>query len=217
MKTMLRTRTAALIGAALWIALPASAVPTIVVGADTPTCDVLPFSAEGTLVDELGEVPPFPVGEQIAASATTTTLTACASATDSGLTANALVSITNLNAIAFSAVWYVADYDTTITNIDGTVLLASAFQIDAVGSNQPLVSESGAADGIFASGETWVFIIQDYFHLGVGADDLDTIGLPSAGTLSSGSIIALPVPEPTTAALLGLGLLGLSLARGRRL
>jgi len=216
MKTILRLRTAALTAAALWLALPASAVPTFVVGAETPTCDVLPFSATATLVDELGEVPPFPVGEQILASATITSLTACASVTDSPLIDNALVTIKNLNAIAFSAVWYVADYDTSITNVDGTVLSVSAFQIDAVGSNQPLVSEvGGTLAGIFEPGEEWTFIIQDYLHVGVPADELDEIGLPSAGTLSSGSIIAIPVPEPTTAALLGLGLLALAVA-GRR-
>lgn len=215
MKTMLSSRFAALVSAALWLALPASAVSTLVVSADTPPCDVL--SIPTTAVDELGIAPPFPVGEQIGVAAATTTTSACSTLTaDNPLVVNALVSITNLNAIAFSAVWYVADYDTTITNIDGTVLTVPAFRIDAVGTNQPLVSESGAVDGIFSPGETWTFIIQDYANtFALSAAAINSIGLPSAGLGSSGSIIALPVPEPTPAALLGLGLLGIASVRRR--
>jgi hypothetical protein len=74
-----------------------------------------------TVLDELGTAPPFPVGEQIAYAAATTTIDPCAGVPDNPLLANALVSITNLNATAFSDVWYVANYDTTLTNADGTV------------------------------------------------------------------------------------------------
>jgi hypothetical protein len=199
---------AVLFGAALLISLPSSAVPTFVVGADTPTCDVLAIPT--TVLDELGTVPPFPVGEQIATAAATTTITPCAGVPDNPLLDNALVSITNLNATAFSDVWYIANYDTTLTNADGTVLSVPAFRIDAVGVNAPLVSESGVADGIFAPGETWIFVIQDYANVpGQPAALISDIGLPSAGLGSSGSIVANPVPEPNTALLLGLGLLGL--------
>jgi len=134
---------------------------------------------------------------------------------------DALVSITNLNTVAFSDVWYVADGDTTITNVDGNVTIngLSSFKIDAVGVNTPLVSEvGGILAGTFEPGETWNFIIQDYVNtFNLSAAAFSMMGVGSVGLGSSGSILAVPVPEPAAAALLGLGLLGLSLARRRAL
>jgi len=208
---------AALVGAAVCIAVPASAVPTLVSGTEVPPCDVLAIPS--TVLDELGTAPPFPVGEQISAIAATTTATACASIPDDPQVANVLLSITNLNTIAFSDVWYVADYDTVISNFDGLVLGPGAFLIDAVGVNTPLVSEvGGSIAGVFEPGETWNFILQDYVNtFSLSAALINTIGLPSAGLGSSGSIVALPVPipEPTPAALVALGLLGLATTRRR--
>jgi hypothetical protein len=83
------------------------------------------------------------------------------------------------------------------------------------------MSESIAVDGIFQVGETWDFVIDNYFNvLGLSASALASAGLVGSlsggDTVSSGSIIAI-IPEPGTILLTGLGLAGLSLFARRRL
>src|SRR5262245_53339331 len=123
MTTMILARRAALTAALLWVALPASANPVFIVSADTPTCDVLAIPASPVVLEELGDpAGGFPAGEQIHVTSGTTSYTPCGSVPDNSLIPNALVSITNLNTTSFSDVWYIADYDTTLTNEDGKVL-----------------------------------------------------------------------------------------------
>ncbi len=177
------------------------AVITPIVHMDTPPCDVL---AIPQIVDELGFAPPFPLDERLDAFATITPEPACP-VLDDPMVPNALVMITNLTIPPreFTDVWYVADRETTLSNPDGVagspgLAPGLAFKIDAVGSNTPLVMESGPPDGIWMPGETWTFIIQDYMNtLGLLPAEIDSIGVPStASPPSSGSIIAYPVPEP---------------------
>jgi hypothetical protein len=210
---------------ALYCALPATAVPTTAVSSDTAPCDVLSVPSA---VDELGNPPappfgpagPFPADEAIASIASPTNLLACPATSQN--TISMLVQITNLTTIAFDNLWYVRDPETPFSNVDGIVNGMEAFQIDAVGVNAPLVSESIAFDGIFAPGETWNFIVQDFANVcGALPHAFGSIGVPSspggcAPDGSSASIIATAVPEPVTAALVGLGALALSAARRRQ-
>lgn len=216
----MRPRNLLIAGSALLLsgALPmARAVPTPMFHVDTPACDPL-FIPE--VVDELGFAPPFPLDERLEAFATLTQVPACPMM-DDPLLPNALVSIVNLTLPprAFSDVWYVADRETTLSNPDGLagmpgIVPELAFKIDTVGVNTPLVSESLAPDGIWAPGEIWTFIIQDYANLlGLPPFLFDSIGVPSPGSPpSSGSIIAVPEPVQT---LVGLAMFAGVLARRR--
>jgi hypothetical protein len=169
-------------------------------------------------VEELGLGPTFPAGSQITTNGVSSTTTACGGGLDSALITNIRLSITNLNSVSYSAVYYVANAGTVISNVDGTINGLSAFRIDATGTNTPLVSESIASDGIFAPGEVWQFILQDYTNALLTAGSISEIGIPDTTVppVSSGNIIAVPVPEPNTAALVALGLVALGARRRSR-
>ena len=201
---------------AMAITLPATAILVTVDFDDAGTCDPL---EDGNDVHELGlgafsGVVAFPIDEEIEAFAFTTNLIACAG--EDPALPNALVVMTNLTGIDWRKVWYVADPDplgTSISNIDGTVNAGDAFLIDNIGANKPLISESFLPlNGIFESGETWEFIIDDYADTigGTAADFLSVglVGSLSSGdpSFSTGSIIAIRVPEPATCMLMLIGL-----------
>jgi hypothetical protein len=214
---------------AILLLLPATsmALPTQVVHQDVDHCDPL-FVPQN--VHELGIAPTFATlpDELIEAADTITELIACPG--DSPDIPNALVIMTNLTGKAWSDVWYVADpptqdpfVATSISNFDGLVdtapgsLPGRAFKIDTVGVNTPLIFESIAFNDIFEPGETWHFIIDDYMNTaGLPPSLFDSLGVASTsagGPPSSGSIIAIEVPEPGGFALLAVGLVVAAIAR----
>ncbi len=212
--TLIITTTIAL---ALVLSSSVTAVPVSVVFDDAASCDPL---AEGLgdlhelgLGAASGFVNLFPSNEEISASGVGVSISACPLSDDPAVP-NVLVVMTNLSGIDWAKVWYVADPgETTISNIDGTANAGDAFLIDAFGFNRPLIAETMIVDGIFQAGETWEFIIQDYSNAtGIspaGFLSVGFVGAASSGdsSFSSGSIIAVPVPEPTTICLLGIGTL----------
>ncbi|KKK58190.1 hypothetical protein LCGC14_3046930 [marine sediment metagenome] len=173
---------------------------------------------------ELGDG--FPTDEWIETTWDTTNQTACFDGSDDTQIPNVVVYMTNRTSTAWTDLHYVADPETTITNFDGTIGNATlsdneeAFRIDWVGINRPLIFESMTVDTIFEPGETWQFIIQDFGNSITAAavaptpfSSLGIASLSSGDTLSSGSIIALPVPEPATMAFLAMGGLGVLIRR----
>jgi len=210
------------------------AVPTQVVHQDAPICDPL-FIPDN--VDEIGSVVFFPPDEALDHFSTTVQQPVCLP-TDDPTMPDALVGIANLTGRDLTEVWYIANNETRISNVDGfandaAYSLADAgdnetFRIDndisdPGGSHHPLVFESGPVDGIWNAGETWHFILQDYGNLfGLPADALVSIGVADASSLagtipSSGSIIAIPaIPEPTSATLVLLGMSVVGFATSRR-
>ncbi len=166
-------------------------------------------------VHELGHAGWFPEDERIDMSDELTEYRPCFQNEDDPQIPNYAISITNMTNIAWTDLHYVADPETTIQNYDQNRLNGElAFRIDNVGLNTPLISESMNPDLIFEPGETWIFVMQDYTNTdGYAPSDFMTLGVPSPGHCSSGSIIALPIPEPATLALLTLGAFALRLRR----
>lgn len=210
----------------------AFAVPTKIFHLDTPQCDTLFIPTD---VHEIGHQTYFPVDESLFPTNLGQTPYVPCPASNDPTVSEVVIDIRNTSGIAWHEVWYVADQETTISNYDGeaddiiAAALNEAFRIDndvsdPGGSHHPLISESMTLDGIWEIGESWQFVLQDYTNsLGLPPEAITSIGVgsasasPSGGSIaSSGSIIAVTIPEPSSVVLVLLGCLGIASASRRR-
>jgi hypothetical protein len=195
---------------------------------EDPRCDVL---ANQLLTNELGDVAMFPAVEAIAyhdhrASFFT-------GVPDDGIANDWTVHITNVSGQAWTNLCFVADLGATIGNADGRVedtlgapgVFTDAFGVDSTGVNAPLYHENMVADGIFQPGEEWEFAVTNF---GTGQTSTPPViispgvfagssPLGAMGGLTSGnaSLLAVPVPEPSHLAVLGLATAALLIRRRR--
>lgn len=89
-------------------------------------------------------------------------------------------------------------------------LFGEAFVIDEVGGHKSLVFQSLAFDNLWDVGETIEFIVNDFGAPFAGlAPDLSSTGFAGASGFISPStaslVIGVPIPEPATLAMLGVG------------
>lgn len=224
--------------ALLMLASQVQAVPTPMIHIDPPgDCDPL-FIPDN--VHEIGDFSEFPSDEALASANLGPAPVAPCPILNDPTTPDVIIDIRNLSGIDWYEVWYVADQETTITNFDGEANhglpglapVHEAFRIDHAisdpgGSHHPLIGESMIVDGIWQAGESWQFILQDYSNfLGLPPEALTSIGVGSVSSVptgvnpagiplgpSSGSIIAVTIPEPATCMLLMVGLGAMSLRR----
>lgn len=203
----------------------ANAVPGTYAFVEDPRCD----SHSITLTHELGEAPAFPKIELISAASFGIDLTlTCTTAgpTDPPMPDDFIVTITNLSPFKWVDLFFVADEGILVGNADGKIKGGDAFKIDLEGINKPLLSESLAPDLIFAPGESWMFIVQDWRFVAV-PDLMGSIGVGTESDDATGtswsSIVAIcldcpvPVSEPGSFLLLALGLAVLGAVAARRI
>ncbi len=178
---------------------------------DMTHCDG-PNLPQDQLTHELGDGPaatPFPIDERVLVSVTPLPAPFPSCEPDDGIANDWLIRMTNVGPKSWQDLYFVADdIGFVVGNYDGVmqdlsnpgVAPSQAFRIDGTvtpGVNNPLLLETGVADEVFASGETWDFFVVNF-----------TGGIPSFGSVASfgfgslpnqfstASILANPVPEP---------------------
>jgi hypothetical protein len=214
-------------GAMLVTAKFGYAFPVTAVYVEDQRCDNIPNQ---TLTHELGEVQFFPMNEAFQVNVSPATFTVCVP--DDGIANDWIVDILNVSGIAWQDMFFVADLGLTIGNADGNMIdvvnapgvTVDAFRIDSLGVNANLLGESQVADNVFAPGESWRFTVSNYFDAAGTAPPPIFRNLGKfAGSepyvvpaFSTASIVATPVPEPSTIAAIVLPALALLMRRRAR-
>jgi hypothetical protein len=182
---------------------------------DDARCDFV----GATLFDELGSAPIFPPGEIIDVNVQPTTLVV--KVPDDGQPNDWRVRIVNLTGQPWGSainrpLFFVANIPFSVGNADGTADFtpfpgfSDCFEIDSLGLNQNLITESMAADNIFMPGESWEFLVTNFLAGGVGGwlppsfrSLGHSVGAGGALGLSTASIVAgIPIPEPASVSML---------------
>jgi len=220
------------LGAALNFAVPnAGAVPVTGVYTDDARLDNIPNQ---TLTHELGEQQFFPPNEAFSVFVSPSVNYIVP---DDGFLNDWNVQINNISGIAWTDLFFVADLGLTIGNADGVVIdvvnapgvVVDAFKIDGTvtaGVNNSLQNESSTVDEIFSPGESWRFTVTNYHDPNFGTIPPVLFRAPGifAGSepyvvpaISTANILANPVPEPTSVALIVLAAVVLTRRRRMRI
>jgi len=179
----------------------ANAFPTTVEFQNGVLCDDLDIP---TNVEELGLLGQFrPIrGDAISLSVTAPPFNPILGCRDGiGDTNPFFVFIKNENSRTFSDLWFIVDLGSSFSNVDGLArgtgtfdipVFTSAFKIDSIGNNKPLLAESINANGFFEPGEIWVFVVDGWDgDFTLTPRNLATVGISSGDRVrSTASIIA---------------------------
>jgi hypothetical protein len=215
------------------VAVPAArAVPVNGLYLEDARCDALPNQ---TLSHELGVSPPFPANESIIQFTSTPAQTTVCVPND-GLANDWIVSIQNTSGLAWRDRYFECKQGATAGNADGTVVdlvgapnvPTDAFKIDGtvtLGLNNNLLTETINPNEIFEPGEIWRFNVSNFMAIGPAGGFLSpnfaTPGVfagswPVDSVGNNASILAIPVPEPTTVGAMIVATAALLMRRPRR-